>query len=396
MLKKQYFRMEMKEGTSMEEHIKRMKELTDRLAALNAPITEEDQVVTLLESLPSSYSNLVTALEDKNVITLSYTQQSLMNEEQRLKWSSGKTANNGTGRALAGKHEKGGHMREMCFQCGEAGHFHKDCLKICHQQRQSTTPAKHRAKPATESRGMKSSDSESVAAFTMSTVCDSKDWIIDSGASSHMTQRRELLVDYSEFETTKKVYLGDGPTGEAFGKGNINLLLKFQISRPKRGIMYNVMYIPKLACNLFSVRAVANCGNTIRFGKTNCHIPDSKGKLVGMGSLADKLYYLQCEAMIREQASVPVTKGKVDLWHQRLGHLNEPQPREMTNHWLVRGMELPKCAALSFCEECVEGKMCRKPFKSTGEICSLRKLQCVHSDVCGPMPTDSIRGNKYS
>uniref|UniRef100_A0A1X7U4T2 DUF4219 domain-containing protein n=1 Tax=Amphimedon queenslandica TaxID=400682 RepID=A0A1X7U4T2_AMPQE len=43
MLKKQYFHMEMKEGTSMEEHIKRMKELMDRLAALNAPVTEEDQ-----------------------------------------------------------------------------------------------------------------------------------------------------------------------------------------------------------------------------------------------------------------------------------------------------------------------------------------------------------------
>ena len=41
MLKKQYFRMEMKEGTSMEVHIKNMKELTDRLAAINAPIAEE-------------------------------------------------------------------------------------------------------------------------------------------------------------------------------------------------------------------------------------------------------------------------------------------------------------------------------------------------------------------
>ena len=48
-LKKQYFKMEMKEGTSVEEHIKNMKELTDRLAVIKAPIAEEDQVVTLLE-----------------------------------------------------------------------------------------------------------------------------------------------------------------------------------------------------------------------------------------------------------------------------------------------------------------------------------------------------------
>uniref|UniRef100_A0A1X7TML3 Reverse transcriptase Ty1/copia-type domain-containing protein n=1 Tax=Amphimedon queenslandica TaxID=400682 RepID=A0A1X7TML3_AMPQE len=47
-LKKQYFRAEMKEGTSMEAHLKQMKEITDRLAAIGAPISTEDQVVTLL------------------------------------------------------------------------------------------------------------------------------------------------------------------------------------------------------------------------------------------------------------------------------------------------------------------------------------------------------------
>ena len=47
-LKKQYFRVEMKEGTPMEAHLKQMKEITDRLAAIGAPISNEDQVVTLL------------------------------------------------------------------------------------------------------------------------------------------------------------------------------------------------------------------------------------------------------------------------------------------------------------------------------------------------------------
>ena len=55
----------MKEGTSVEAHLKQMKEITDRLAAIGAPISEEDQVVTLLGSLPPSYSNLVTASESR-------------------------------------------------------------------------------------------------------------------------------------------------------------------------------------------------------------------------------------------------------------------------------------------------------------------------------------------
>ena len=65
----------MKEGTSIESHLKHMKDLTDKLAAIGAPIDEEDQVVTLLGSLPQSYSTLVTALEARSGdITLDYVQ----------------------------------------------------------------------------------------------------------------------------------------------------------------------------------------------------------------------------------------------------------------------------------------------------------------------------------
>ena len=49
LLKKRYFRMEMKEGTSIQMH---MKELTDRLAAIGAPISEEDQVVRCWVACP--------------------------------------------------------------------------------------------------------------------------------------------------------------------------------------------------------------------------------------------------------------------------------------------------------------------------------------------------------
>jgi len=49
----------MKDGTSIKKHLKYMKELTDKLAAIGAAISEEDQVMTLLGSLPSSYATLL-------------------------------------------------------------------------------------------------------------------------------------------------------------------------------------------------------------------------------------------------------------------------------------------------------------------------------------------------
>ena len=67
MLKKRYFR---KDGISVETHVRKMKELTDQLAE---PISEEDQVVTLLGSLPST---LVMAMEARDNVSLSYIQQS--------------------------------------------------------------------------------------------------------------------------------------------------------------------------------------------------------------------------------------------------------------------------------------------------------------------------------
>ena len=67
----------------------------------------------------------------------------------------------------------------------------------------------------------------------------------------------------------------------------------------------------------------------------------------------------------------------------------------MVSQKLVKGVEIPKSKGISFCEKCVERKMSRKTFKSVGEIRLTRRLQRVHSDVCGPMPTGSIGGRRY-
>ena len=54
--------------------------------------------------------------------------------------------------------------------------------------------------------------------------------------------------------------------------------------------MHDVLYVSKLTCNLFSVRAAAGKGNIVKFGRSRCWIRDEAGKLYGMGSLVDKLY----------------------------------------------------------------------------------------------------------
>ena len=53
------------------------------------------------------------------------------------------------------------------------------------------------------------------------------------------------------------------------------------------------------------------------------------------------------------------------------------------------------CGLSNFYEACIAGKKQQKTFPAHRGIGSKRRLQLVHSDICGPMPTESISGNRY-
>ena len=67
-------------------------------------------------------------------------------------------------------------------------------------------------------------DGETVGAFAASAKLPRGiRWLVDSGASSHMTQERKLITDYKEFDVPQKVSLGDGRTVDALGAGNVHV-----------------------------------------------------------------------------------------------------------------------------------------------------------------------------
>ena len=88
-LKRQYFTTKMREDQSVSEHLKFMKEITDKLGALGAAVADEEKVVALLISLPPRYETLVTALKAKDDLTLVFVEQALINQEQKRKAAKG-------------------------------------------------------------------------------------------------------------------------------------------------------------------------------------------------------------------------------------------------------------------------------------------------------------------
>ena len=89
---------------------------------------------------------------------------------------------------------------------------------------QKSNPPRHRAKKAEEAQDDLDTEEESqtfVATSGLKAEERCEDWIIDSGASRHMTFQKELLRDYREFKTPQSVGFGDGHAVEALGAGRI-------------------------------------------------------------------------------------------------------------------------------------------------------------------------------
>ena len=114
----------------------------------------------------------------------------------------------------------------------------------------------------------------------------------------------------------------------------------------------------------------------MKFGEAKCWVFGKNGMLYGMGTVSDKLYYLDCFNTTQDHAAVASQppSGSIDQWHQCLGHLNGVQLKETVTYDMVKGMKVAKGEDLSFYEDCVEGKMSRQLYQSVGEIRSVRKL----------------------
>ena len=313
---------------------------------------------------------------------MDFAQQQLIHHEQKLKAQQLKPETLDDS-VLVGVQKK---KPPKCWACDEVGHIQRFCLK-------RKDKLQHQAK-VTKDEIESSSDGE--GAFPASGKVPEDNWLVDSGASSHMTPKRDCFDTYLSFSTPEKVCLGDGRIVEAVGVRSVRLKMLFKVSKSKKAVMYDVLHVPKLTCNLFSVRAAARKGNTVKFGQFKCWIRGSDGSLKGMGSLTGKLYHLKSEVITGQESASAVSEDlpEIDLWHQRLGHLNGQQLHTLVNQDLAAGIKLSPTSKLSFCDGCMEGKMQRKLFKPLTHQQSKKKLELIHSDVCGPLQVDSISGSQ--
>ena len=83
-LRRKLFSLRLKDGDSIQDHVKSMTEIFNELSVIGAEMDEEDKVVHLLASLPSTYDTLVTALEaNATVSSVEVVTERLLHEERK-------------------------------------------------------------------------------------------------------------------------------------------------------------------------------------------------------------------------------------------------------------------------------------------------------------------------
>ena len=295
--KKIYYRRKlyatrMDDGSSMIEHVNKIKTIAEHLEALDDMVVEKDLVMILISSLPDDFNNLITTLETLKEEKLSwdYVRDRVITEFERKKGEKqqvkgpqdalfvgggGQQGITGNGNKFNNKNSNNKFDKKTkfkCHYCHETGHFIKDCEK----RKLSEEKAKEREKQKEEEHTTFCRTERRSSDFHPEFVLHVDDhktkqarWLLDSACSKHMTGEKGDLDDYKEFDKenddeSQCVTLADKSVVRAVGQGCLNIYLRDINGRKVPVTFKNVLYVPNFE-RLISVSQLTKRGAEVVF-----------------------------------------------------------------------------------------------------------------------------------
>ncbi len=132
-------------------------------------------------------------------------------------------------------------------------------------------------------------------------------------------------------------------------------------------------------------------GKTILKGKS--------GRIIGKGTLINRLYLLDARAELPGQDRVNLaTTNKLswDQWHRRFGHISISALERLKREGMVDGLTVDESSIPSrTCESCIEAKQAHRPFPAEASNRSDTPGERIMGDVWGPARVESIGRWKY-
>ena len=295
----------------------------------------------------------------------------------------------------------GSEFKGACWHCGESGHRRKDCPK-------KTTPSANAAdledSKAVAFPSVALSGTGSKVASLVQGEVETWMWLVDSGASHHMTSVRE---DFVEFRPIPQQWV-KGISAYATGMGSVRLTMRAEDGQVVPAMLYDVYFVPDLAARamsshhrLFSVTQARQRGHRMVF-EDPCDVlcvHERHGGGIRVPLRRDFGLVWLAAGMTTRGADVSACPAAAPpskpLWHLRLGHLSESCMDRMRRAGAT-GLTFDASERLCFCESCA---VCKSRVKAIPrEPCAdpERVFQQVGVDFCGPMTVPALGGGRYS
>jgi transposase InsO family protein len=280
----------------------------------------------------------------------------------------------------------------QCYHCDKMGHIAKFCParreEYKRKQKRLHAHVAEDEEPPAKMMREEIKDHVLISSLLGSVTPGEDSWLIDCGASKHMTGQRNILSCISEKKFSQKVTLGDDYQYPIKGVGESNHTLNSRNSLK----MKDVLYVPSLKKNLLSISTLEKKGFRVAFidGEVLMWAKgETLNQAIVIGNEENGLYKLKGHS---EAVMTHVIENSSELWHRTLAHINYKALPYICK--AVTGLLELKGDHKGVCNGCAQGKNIKNPFPKRDNKTE-GVLELIHSDVCGPMPSSSISGYVY-
>ncbi|RVW70757.1 Retrovirus-related Pol polyprotein from transposon RE1 [Vitis vinifera] len=279
---------------------------------------------------------------------------------------------------------RGRGQRPHCTYCNKLGHTRDRCYQLhgrpprtAHVAQSSDSPLPQPSSSSASQASVASVAQPGNASTYLTHTSSLGPWILDSGASDHLSGNKDLFSSITTTSALPNVTLANGSQTVAKGIGLALPLPSLPLT--------SVLYTPECTFNLISISKITRTLNcSITFSDKFVTLQDrSTGKTIGIGCESQGLYHLTSDS----SPAVCISTDAPLLIHNRLGHSSLSKFQKM----------VPRFSTLSSlpCESCQLGKHTRVSFPKRLNNRAKSPFELVHTNVWGPCRTASTLGFQY-
>ena len=359
----------------------------------------------LLKGLPNEFDNFVTLVkygsEDKSLDEL---KQDLINidTERRIE-SDRKSASESvflTNQKRCHNCNKFGHFAKFCrsnnnrkphnpqpnaskvikcYDCNKCGHIATECRNKkfeSHARRSVRTEKQNLAK-----------DEEYFSFFLGPFDDEGIGLVLDSGATSHMINNREMFIDIDDSFSGKVKNANKTESG----RGTVAFFDRDSNQVNRKLILENALFIPENSLSLVSISKLREAGAEVLIGP-ELSIIDKSGLEYPFRQEKNFVHwkFSEIDKTCKENC---LLSSSLKMWHKRLGHNNFTDLSKLVEH--VERMRISD-SSLDVFEICELNKTKKQPIAKDCTTRAEAVFDIVHTDILGPITPEAVDGHKYA